>query len=158
MKKNVSSQIVGCQLVSKTDGSAVTSGTTTVYVTGDGGSQAAGSVGSGACTHEGHGFWTYAPAQAETNYDHVAFTFENADAINVTVQCYPTEGQFEGTAEGSYTYGDLVRITAAVAVGKTDITSSDGTATVVFRDVTDSSDIVTASVVGSERTSVTLNP
>jgi hypothetical protein len=90
MKKNVASQIVGCQLVSKTDGSPVTSGTTTVYVTGDGGTQATGSVGSGACTHEGHGFWTYAPAQAETNYDHVAFTFENSTAVNATVQIYPS--------------------------------------------------------------------
>lgn len=90
MKKNVSGQVIGCQLVSKTDGSAVTAGTTTVYVTGDGGTQATGSVGSGACTHEGNGFWTYAPAQAETNYDHVAFTFVNTSACNVTAQVYTT--------------------------------------------------------------------
>lgn len=88
MKKNVASQVVGCQLVSKTDGSPVTTGTTTVYVTGDAGTQATGSVGSGACTHKGHGFWTYAPAQAETNYDHAAFTFENSSAVNVTIQIY----------------------------------------------------------------------
>jgi hypothetical protein len=88
MKKNVASQVIGCQLVSAAAGAAVTSGTTTVYVTGDGGTQAAGSVGSGACTHEGQGFWTYAPAQAETNYDHVAFTFTNASAIPATVQVY----------------------------------------------------------------------
>jgi len=88
MKKNVASQVVGAQLNSKTDGSAVTSGTTTVYVTGDAGTQAAGSVGSGSCTHEGQGFWTYAPAQAETNYDHVAFTFTNSTAVAATVQIY----------------------------------------------------------------------
>ena len=90
MKKNVASQVVGAQLNSKTDGSEVTTGTTTVYVTGDGGTQATGSVGSGACTHEGHGFWTYAPAQAETNYDHVAFTFANTSAVSTTVQIYPS--------------------------------------------------------------------
>lgn len=90
MKKNVASQIIGAQLVSKTDGSAVTSGTTTIYVTGDGGTQAAGSVGSGACTHEGNGYWTYAPAQAETNYDQIGFTFVNTSACNVTVQVYPS--------------------------------------------------------------------
>jgi len=90
MKKNVSGQVIGAQMNSKTDGSEVTSGTTTVYVTGDGGTQAAGSVGSGACTHEGHGFWTYAPAQAETNYDHVAFTFVNSTAVSATVQIYPS--------------------------------------------------------------------
>lgn len=90
MKKNTASQIVGAQLSSKTDGSAVTTGTTTVYVTGDGGTQATGSVGSGAATHEGQGFWTYAPAQAETNYDHVAFTFANTNAVSATIQIYPS--------------------------------------------------------------------
>jgi len=93
VKKNVASQVVGCQLISKTDGSAVTSGTTTVYVTGDGGTQAAGTVGAGACTHEGQGFWTYTPSQAETNYDHVAFTFVNSTACNATVQIYPSYPQ-----------------------------------------------------------------
>ena len=85
MRRNVAGQFVGIQMVSKTDGSAVTTGTTTVYVTGDAGTQAAGSVGSGACTHEGNGFWTYAPAQAETNYTHVAFTFVNTSAVNSTL-------------------------------------------------------------------------
>jgi len=88
MKKNVSGQVVGAQLNSKTDGSAVTAGTTTVSVTGDGGTYTTGSVGSGAATHEGGGFWTYAPAQAETNYDHVAFTFVNTSAVTATVQIY----------------------------------------------------------------------
>ena len=74
MKKNTASQVIGAQMCSTTDGSAFT-GSVTVYVTGDGGTQAAGSVGSGACTHEGNGFHTYAPAQAETNYDHIGFTF-----------------------------------------------------------------------------------
>ena len=87
MKKNVASQVVGCQLVSATDGSAFT-GSVTVYVTGDAGTQAAGSVGAGACTHEGNGFHTYAPAQAETNYDHVAFTFIGTGAVPSTVQIY----------------------------------------------------------------------
>lgn len=76
-------------MVSASDGSAFT-GSVTCYVTGDGGTQAAGSVGSGACTHEGNGFHTYAPAQAETNYDHVAFTFTGTGAIPVTVQIYPS--------------------------------------------------------------------
>lgn len=86
MKKNVASQVVGAQLNSATDGSAVTTGTTTVYVTGDGGTQASG----GTATHEGNGFWTFLPSQANTNYDHVAFTFVNSSAITVTVQCYTT--------------------------------------------------------------------
>lgn len=85
MRKNVASQIVSAQLVSATDGSAVTSGTTTVYVTGDGGTQG---TGGGTVTHEGQGSWSYAPTQAETNYNHIAFTFANSSAVSVTVNVY----------------------------------------------------------------------
>lgn len=89
MKKNVAGQKIGCQMVNATDGSAFT-GSVTVYVTGDAGTQAAGSVGSGACTHEGNGYHTYAPAQAETNGDLVAFTFVGSGAVPATVQVYPS--------------------------------------------------------------------
>jgi hypothetical protein len=93
MRKNQSGQVVGAQLVNASDGTAFT-GSVTCYVTGDGGTQAAGSVGSGAATHEGNGFHTYAPAQAETNYDHVAFTFTGTGAVPVTVQVYPVSQAF----------------------------------------------------------------
>ena len=89
MRKNVASQVIGAQMITASDGS-VFSGSVTCYVTGDGGTQAAGAVGSGACTHEGNGFHTYTPAQAETNYDHVAFTFTGTGAIAATVQVYPS--------------------------------------------------------------------
>ena len=87
MKKNVASQSIGAQMITASDGSAFT-GAVTVYVTGDAGTQAVGSVGSGAATHEGNGYHTYAPAQAETNYDLVAFTFIGTGAIPATVQCF----------------------------------------------------------------------
>lgn len=87
MKKNAASQVIGAQMVSSTDGSAFT-GAVTVYVTGNGGTQAIGSVGSGVCTHEGNGFHSYAPAQAETNYDHIAFTFIGTGAVPATIQVY----------------------------------------------------------------------
>ena len=64
MKKNVASQKIGAQMISATDGSNFT-GEVTVYITGDAGSQGVGSVGSGICTHEGNGYHTYAPSQAE---------------------------------------------------------------------------------------------
>lgn len=85
MKKNTAGQKIGAQMVSASDGSAFT-GSVTVYVCGDAGTQAAGSVGSGACTHEGNGYHTYAPAQAETNYDLIAFTFTGTGAVPATVQ------------------------------------------------------------------------
>jgi hypothetical protein len=89
MKKNVASQVVGVQMVAAADGSAFT-GAVTVSVTGDGGAQATGSVGSGACTHEGNGYHTYAPAQAETNYDQIGFTFTGTGAIPRSVTVYTT--------------------------------------------------------------------
>jgi hypothetical protein len=89
MKKNVASQVVGVQMVAAADGSAFT-GAVTVSVTGDGGAQATGSVASGACTHEGNGYHTYAPAQAETNYDQIGFTFTGTGAIPRSVTVYTT--------------------------------------------------------------------
>ena len=87
MKKNVAGQVIGAQMITAADGSAFT-GSVTAYITGDGGTQAVGSVGSGAATHEGNGYHTYAPAQAETNYDLVAVTFIGTGAIPATIQVY----------------------------------------------------------------------
>jgi hypothetical protein len=86
VQKNVAGQVIGAQLF-LADGTSVTSGTTTVYVTIDGGTQA---TGTGTVTHEGNGFWSYAPTQAETNGDHIAFTFANntTNAVSVVVQVY----------------------------------------------------------------------
>lgn len=87
MKKNVAGQKIGAQMISSADGTAFT-GTVTAYVTGDGGTQALGSVGSGVCTHKGNGYHVYAPAQAETNYDLVAVTFIGTGAIPQTIQVF----------------------------------------------------------------------
>lgn len=91
MFKNTASQSIGAQMITASDGSAFT-GSVTVAVTGDSGTQATGSVGSGACTHEGNGYHSYRPAQAETNYDHIAFTFTGSGAIPVTVQVFTRAG------------------------------------------------------------------
>ena len=87
MKKNVAGQKVGSQMITAADGAVFTS-TVTAYVTGDAGTQAIGTVGSGACVHEGNGYHTYAPSQAETNYDLTAFTFIGTGAIASTLQAY----------------------------------------------------------------------
>lgn len=89
MKKNVSGQKIGAQMISASDGSYFT-GTVTVYVTGDGGTQAVGTVSSGLCTAKGFGYYVYAPSQAETNYDHIAFTFCGTGAVYSTVQMHTT--------------------------------------------------------------------
>jgi hypothetical protein len=119
MKKNVASQVVGAQMVTAADGSAFTSAVT-VSVTGDAGTQATGSVGSGACTHEGNGFHTYVPAQAETNYDHVAFTFTGTGAVPATVQIYTSFPQT----------GDSFARIGAAGAGLTDLATAANLATV----------------------------
>lgn len=87
MQKNVAGQKIGAQLITAADGTVFT-GAVTISVTGDAGTQATGSVGAGACAHEGNGYHTYAPAQAETNYDLIAFTFTGTGAIPATVQIF----------------------------------------------------------------------
>lgn len=125
MKKNTASQVIGAQMVSATDGSAFT-GSVTCYVTGDGGTQAVGSVGSGACTHEGNGYHTYAPAQAETNYDHVAFTFTGSGAVPATVQVYTTFPQTGdnfarlGAPAGASVSADVAAVKSQTAAIETD--------------------------------------
>lgn len=105
MKKNVASQKVGCQMVSASDGSAFT-GAVTVYVTLDAGTQAIGSVGGGACTHEGNGLHTYAPAQAETNGDFAEFTFIGTGAVPDTLHIYTgfpqTEDSYAIVSSGTF--------------------------------------------------------
>jgi hypothetical protein len=85
MRKNVAGQIISGHLVNKTDGSDVTTGATSVLVTKDGGAQGAA---AGAVTHKGNGEWSYAPTQAETNANHLAFTFVNAAAVSQTLNVY----------------------------------------------------------------------
>jgi len=64
--------------------------------------------------------------------------------------------EFAALAETGYSYGDLLRILAAVAAGKTSIVDlGGGNATVTFRDLNDSKDRVVADMVGSERDAVT---
>lgn len=114
MKKNVAGQEVGVQLVVAASGAAY-GGSATVSVTGDGGSQATGSVGSGAATSKGNGYYTYAPAQAETNFDHVAFTFIGATALPATVQFYPSFPQTIDAA-GIKTQTDKLTFTGGTLV------------------------------------------
>lgn len=120
MKKNVASQSIGSQMTTAADGTNFT-GTVTVYVTGDNGSQTLGSVGSGVCTHEGNGYHSYAPAQAETNYDHIAFTFIGTGAISSTVQVFTTFPQTGdnfarlGSPAGASVSADIAAIKAETA-------------------------------------------
>lgn len=84
MRKNVASQNVAGMMVSATTGAPLTTGVA-VLVTGDNGTQTAG---GGTATHKGNGQWNYAPTQAETNFNHIAFVFTHASGVNQTVNVY----------------------------------------------------------------------
>jgi hypothetical protein len=85
MKKNVASQSIGAEMITAADGTAFT-GAVTVLITIDNGTQSAS--GGTAPAHEGNGYHSYTPTQAETNGDHVAFTFTGTGAIPATVQVF----------------------------------------------------------------------
>jgi hypothetical protein len=60
--------------------------------------------------------------------------------------------------EGTYTAGEIMRMLAAIAGGKTTITDNGNeTATVTFRDLEDTTDRVIAQMEGSERTNINLD-
>src|SRR5262245_42249521 len=103
-------------MVNATTGAAYV-GTVTVYITIDAGTQAIGSVGSGICTAEGNGYFTYRPAQAETNGNLIAFTFIGSGAIPVTVQVATVSAQQQTALAGASGVGSILvsdLITAAL--------------------------------------------
>jgi len=85
VKKNVASQSIGAEMITAVDGTAFT-GAVTVLITLDNGTQSA-SAGT-APAHEGNGYHSYTPTQAETNGDHIAFTWTGTGAIPATVQLF----------------------------------------------------------------------
>lgn len=86
MFKNVASQVIGCQLIiggTGTDAGQASTGTPNIYVTLGTGAQG---TGSGTLAHKGNGYHTYVPTQAETNADHIAYTFTVSGVVPSTIQ------------------------------------------------------------------------
>jgi len=115
MKRNVAGQKIGAQIITAADGSAF-SGAVTVYVTKDAGTQAIGSVGSGAATSEGNGYYTYAPSQSETDGDLLAYTFIGTGAIPVTVQVVPSSEVLDVAYANHATAGTVGNIIGGVLI------------------------------------------
>ena len=120
MKRNQAGQVVAFSLTA-TDGSPVTTGTTTVYVTGDNGTQTAG---AGTVAHKGNGQWSYVPTQAETNYTHVALLTVNAGAMSQTINIYP-----ESVGSNGLPAVDLIEINSTTAALTNLIAAFTGTIT-----------------------------
>ena len=78
--------------------------------------------------------------------------------VNKLSQDDVTGAVLEALVEPGLTLREAMRIVLAVSAGKTDITPDGmGGATVIFRDVNDTRDTVTAVLTGSERTTITLD-
>jgi hypothetical protein len=113
----------------------------TVYVTIDAATQSIGTVGSGAATHEGNGYHTYNPSQAETNGTLIAFTFVGTGAVPATVQFVVADETADAVWDEAYsghttagTFGklmDILRKSNNVIEGT--ILSSPTPTTTVFR-------------------------
>jgi hypothetical protein len=125
-------------MITAADGTAF-SGSVTVAVTIDSGTQATGTVGSGACAHEGNGYHSYRPSQAETNGAHIAFTFTGTGAIPATVQVFTRAGDAFtrlGAPAGASVSADIAAIEAqtddigAAGAGLTALASAANLATV----------------------------
>jgi hypothetical protein len=112
MIRAAADQAVGAQVLTLASGLPFT-GVVTVYVTIDAGVQAIGSVGSGLCTAEGRGYYTYRPSLAETDGALVAFTFTGTGAVTTTIQL-PTitllqqQALQAATAPGAITVANLI--------------------------------------------------
>jgi hypothetical protein len=110
MKKNLASQSIGAQMITAADGTDFI-GTVTAEVTVDSGTKTAG---GGSVTHEGEGYHSYAPTQAETNGDHIAFSFAGTGAISATVQVYTA---FPQTVDNNTILATLPVATDIVSAG-----------------------------------------
>lgn len=76
--------------------------------------------------------------------------------VNELSQDDITGGVLTAPVEGSLTIRDVLRLLLAVAAGKTDIAT--GPTVVTFRDQADTKNRVSATMTGSERASITLDP
>jgi len=87
--KNVPNQVIGVQMTNVLDGTEF-KGQVDIHMSNDGANIVNGEVNFGACVHRGDGYHNYFPSQAETNYDHIAFSFSGNGAITAVVQVYTT--------------------------------------------------------------------
>ena len=120
MIKNKTGQSVAFQGISKTNGDDKTSGSPTIYITIDDGTQ---TTGSGDLAHKGSGQWVYAPTQGETNGDHIAFTFSLTGAVSQTINTYPINlvdvSTLTVTGAQNLTYNDGITFSVAQDTGAT---------------------------------------
>jgi hypothetical protein len=107
-------------------------------------------------TENGSSFVSIPGMATQTSIDDIP-SESNFKTLNATALGDISDGIWTRASDGTFTTEDLLKIVAAILGGKTTITvTAPGVATVVFRDLSDTVDKVTAEVEGSERTSVVI--
>jgi hypothetical protein len=96
MLKNTANQYESIQMTSRENGAPLTTGTVSVYYTGDDDNQT-------ACTnvaaHKGNGEWRILLTQGETNYDCLALTWVHDTGVNITQSYRPVQLRWFGIKE-----------------------------------------------------------
>ena len=123
MLKNTASQHVSFIAIAVADGSAVTTGTPTFYLSLDGATQA---TSTSTATHLGNGVWILDLTQAETNADNLAAVMVLSTAINSFAQAFPyVLADFKASVSGLSTFDPAVDTVAKVALVVTTTTNTD---------------------------------
>lgn len=108
------------------------------------------------------GFFTYEATQAELNFDGSEFSImvegsgfarANGGGTYTSVAMTAQSSAFDAIAEGSHTYGDLIRLAASVLAGKV---INFTTSTQSFRDLADSKTRITGTTDSTGRLSITI--
>ncbi len=130
MIKNQANQQISFIAINVADGLPVTTGTPTVYLALDSGSQA---TSTNTASHQGNGVWRLELTQGETNADHLSGVMTLTNAVNAFAQAYPlTLNDFKSDA----TAANQTSISNAIAGLNNFDPSSDPVANVTLVDTT----------------------
>ena len=111
-------------------------------------------------TDRGDGWYNLALTTTHTNtLGDLALHITSTGADTSDVLYDVTEGAaaevLAGLVDGAYTVSDVLKILSAISAGQTTITDlGGGAATLVFRNLSDTTDTVTATMADSERTTL----
>lgn len=133
MLKNTSGQHLSFIAIATADGSPVTTGTPTVYLSKDGAAQA---TSTNTATHLGNGVWVLDLTQTETDADNLSAVMVLTNAINSFAQAFPyVLADFKANVSGLSTFDPatdtVVNVTnVAVCASNSDMRGTDSANTV----------------------------
>ena len=123
MLKNTSGQHISFIAIATADGSPVTTGTPTVYLSKDGAAQA---TSTNTAAHLGNGVWVLDLTQTETDADNLSAVMVLTNAINSFAQAFPyVLADFKANVSGLSTFDPATDAVANVTTVGTCTTNSD---------------------------------